>query len=101
MKGGDLLNHSAVPIDPAGPAVPDAEILLVDPGGGLIERLSTDRSGEFASKQALTDRFDLLVRSFGFVTFRAQVFIAPDASSSAALNIQLGNVGSCSFARVQ
>jgi hypothetical protein len=101
VNGGDALRHRAVHIDPAGPAVPNAEILLVDPGGDLIERLSSDRSGAFESKQIPPGSYDLLVRSFGFATFRARAFVSPDASPSVRLDIQLGNVRSCSSARVQ
>jgi len=101
LNGGDALRHTPVHIDPAGPAIPDAEILLVDPGGDLIERLSSDRSGEFASKHVPAGSYDLLVRSFGFATFRARVFVSPDASAPARLDIQLGNMRSCSSARVQ
>jgi len=102
VNGGDALRHHLVYIDPAGPAVPDAGILLVDPGGDLIERLSSDRSGEFVSKQVPAGSYDLLVRSFGFATFRARVVISPGVSPPAAgLDIQLGDTRSCGSARVQ
>jgi hypothetical protein len=101
VNGGDALRHNPVYIDPAGPAIPGAEILLVDPGGDLIERLSTDRSGDFASKQVQAGSYDLLVRSFGFTTFRARALVSPDAAPIAKLDIQLGNLRSCGAARVQ
>lgn len=69
--------------------------------GDLIERLSSDRSGEFASKQIPPGSYDLLVRSFGFATFRARAFVSPDASPIGRLDIQLGNMRSCGSARVQ
>lgn len=101
LNGGDALSHRPVYIDPAGPAIPNAEILLVDPGGDLIERLSSDRSGEFASKQVPPGSYDLLVREFPFATFRARALVSPDASPIARLDIQLGNMRSCSSARVR
>jgi hypothetical protein len=101
VNGGDALRHKFVHIDPAGPAVPNAEILLVDPGGDLIERLSTDRLGEFALKQVPAGSYDLLVRAFGFATFRARAFVSPDTSPIGRLDIQLGNMRSCGSVRVQ
>ncbi len=101
VNGGDALRHNPVHIDPAGPAIPNAEILLVGPGGDLIEQLRSDRAGEFASKQVPAGSYDLLVRSFGFATFRARALVSPDASVIARLDIQLGNMRSCSSARVQ
>lgn len=100
-KGADVLNHIPLDTDPSGLAVPDAEILVVDPGGSLVERLSTNRSGEFASKQPLAGSYDLLVRGLAFEPFRAHVFVAPDASAPAALTIQLGDARRCSSARIQ
>lgn len=78
---------------PVGHSIPDAEILLVDPSGKLVERLSSDRSGEFSSKQDLVGSYDLLVRRFGFQTYRGRVFVAPELPPSAALDIQLGICG--------
>ena len=101
VNGGDALRHHRVPIDPAGPAIPNAEILLVGPGGDLIDRLSSDRAGEFASKLVPAGSYDLLVRSFGFETFRARAFVSPDASPIGRIDIQLGNMRTCSSARVQ
>lgn len=101
VNGADALRHKPVHIDPAGPAIPDAEILLVDPGGDLIERLGSDRSGEFASKPVQAGSYDLVVRSFGFATFRARAIVSPDASPMGRLDIQLGNMRSCGSARVQ
>ncbi len=85
---------------PVGHSIPDAEILLVDPSG-MVERLSSDRSGEFSSKQDLAGSYDLLVRRFGFQTYRGRVFVAPELPPSAALDIQLGDARSCGSARVQ
>lgn len=101
VNGGDALRHRHVDIDPAGPAIPNAEIFLVHPGGDLVEQLSSDRSGEFASKQVPAGTYDLLVRAFGFATFRARASVAPDAFPTGKLDIQLGYLKSCSTAHVQ
>lgn len=101
VKGADAINHTPVDVDPAGPAVPDAEILVAGPGGSLVERLSTNRSGDFASEQPLDGSYDLLVRGLAFVPFRARIFVANDASSSEGLAIQLGDARGCGSARVQ
>jgi len=101
VRGEDLLRHSAVPIDPAGPAISDAEVLLVDPNGRLIERLRTDRSGEFASMQVLAGSYELLVRSASFGTYRARVFTEPDVSLTTSVRIQFGRRGTCGSARIQ
>jgi hypothetical protein len=97
-RGEDLRRHTAVPIDPAGPALADAEVLLVDPSGRVIERLKTDRSGEFASTRVLAGACQLLVRSAAFGTYRARVFAEEDVSRPTSLRIQLGRQGSCSAA---
>lgn len=101
VNGGDALRHKPLHIDPAGPAIPNAEILLVGSDGDLIERLKTDRLGEFAAKQVPAGSYDLLVRSFGFATFRARAFVSPGTSPVGRLDIQLGDMGGCSSARVQ
>jgi hypothetical protein len=101
VNGGDALRHRHVDIDPAGPPIPNAEILLVDPGTDFIVQLKSDRSGEFASKGVPAGSYDLLVRAFPWATFRARASVAPDAFPTGKLDIQLGNIGSCGSARVQ
>jgi hypothetical protein len=101
VRGGDVLRRAPVRMDSGGPAIPGAEILLVDPSGNLVERLRTDSSGEFALEQTLAGPYELLVRSGQFETFRARVFSAPDTPPPAKLSIHLDHGGRCSSARLQ
>ena len=84
-------------------AIPDADIVLLDPSGKLVEELRSDRKGYFASPRQLAGTYQLVVIGTGFTPFRGILHAGPSTSPALhpALNVQLGIFGACSIANAQ
>jgi hypothetical protein len=90
-------------VDPSGAVIPRAKILLLDPGGTLVEQLRSDGEGKFASSRPLAGNYQLVVSSAGFTPYRRTVHAEPPPESigRSPITVQLGVLGSCSAAMVQ
>ncbi|HET9320182.1 MAG TPA: carboxypeptidase-like regulatory domain-containing protein, partial [Bryobacteraceae bacterium] len=90
-------------LDASGAAIPDAKILLFDPGETLVERLQSDNAGKFTSPHSLVGTYQLVVSSAGFTPLRRTLHAEPtgNPTRTSALTVQLGVFGSCSAADLQ
>ena len=86
--------------DAAEASIPDAEILLLDPAGVLLQRTRSDRAGNFASLPLADGAYQLVVRSAGFTPLRRTLTLDSESDGS-HLEVLLGVAGLCSDARIR
>lgn len=85
--------------DESGGAFADAEVLLLDVGGRLVQQERTDRAGNFALSRPAGGMYQLFVRETGFTPLRGSITVAADGASS-PVAIQLGILGRCSHTSI-
>lgn len=83
--------------DLSGQVIPGAKILLLDPAGAIVEQLTSDGEGSFASPRPLAGTYELMVSSAGFTTYRRTLHAEQtgDSARPSSLIVQLGLLGSC------
>jgi uncharacterized surface anchored protein len=98
IRGADLLSKRLPSAD--GYPIANAEILLYDSDGRLVERTSTDDDGQFGTPHTTSGTYRLVVKRDGFSTLRTTVHLTPftDPSPHGQVQIELGAAGSCSAA---
>lgn len=82
--------------DVAGASIAMADVLLLDSAGKIVERLTSDNQGSFASPRPLDGTYQLIVTSPGFSPLHATV---QGKSDGGRLTVQLGVMGTCSTAK--
>jgi hypothetical protein len=86
-------------VDPEGAVIANADILLFDLSDKLVEKIRTDRNGDFASANAVAGTYYLVAKAPGFSVSRSTVYVgSANGTESRTTKIQLGIVGSCSAA---
>ncbi len=81
--------------DESGGGIANAEALLLDVNGRLVQQARTDIAGNLASFRAADGRYQLIVRETGFTPLRATLTVEANGTSS-PLEVQLGILGRCS-----
>lgn len=87
-------------VDALGAAIPNADILVFELSGKLLEQMRGDGNGDFASTQSLTGTYRMVAKAHGFAAARSTVQLAPVGSGpeGPGIKIQLGLSRSCSLA---
>ncbi len=84
-------------LDASEASIANAQILLFDLAGALVERLQSNREGKFTSTHRLAGTYQLVVSTPGFTPLRRTIH-AESPNPTQALTVQLGLMGSCSAA---
>jgi hypothetical protein len=92
-------------LDSSGAVISDAHILLFDLNENpkLIERMQSDRRGNFDSPKSLDGTYQLFIRAAGFTALRTTVHVQPNGSPTCRqpLKVHLGVLGTCSAANIE
>jgi hypothetical protein len=87
-------------VDVTGGAISNADILLIDAGGSLVQQARTGRTGSFDSPSPPDGTYQLLVRSNGFSTAHATLTFDSNGPSS-PVAFQLDFIGQCGRTNIQ
>ncbi|MBL8236836.1 MAG: carboxypeptidase regulatory-like domain-containing protein [Bryobacterales bacterium] len=90
-------------LDAAGAPIARATVRLRNSGRDVVEQLTSDEEGRFASAKQFDGNYELAVSATGFASLRQPVRAAlpEDAARPQPLRIQLGIGGTCSYAAVR
>ncbi|HWQ35795.1 MAG TPA: TonB-dependent receptor [Blastocatellia bacterium] len=78
--------------DPSGSAVPNAKVIVTDPGRGVSTTTTTNESGIFTQRFLIVGRYQVRVEAQGFKAYQQEVSVSVDQETSLDIKLQVGEV---------
>ncbi|HUJ21774.1 MAG TPA: TonB-dependent receptor [Bryobacteraceae bacterium] len=83
-------NISGTVTDPAGAAVPNAQVTITDTERGETFRTSTNGSGNYSQTHLLAGQYKIVIAAPGFSDFNSVAVVQVDATTRADAQLQIG-----------
>src|SRR5437868_13761355 len=83
-------NISGTVTDPAGAAIPNAQVSISDTERGSTYQTTTNTSGNYTQTHLLPGKYKILIAAAGFAEFNANAVVQVDATTRADAQMQIG-----------